>query len=130
MLGYFCLIKMSDTNQQILISVPNANTTLVLGILSIISCICYGLPGLIFALIALWISKYGESKYREQPGIYTLSSYNNLIAGKTCAYIGLFFLELVFVDYTHLFVDVRSGYFYGTANGGYIATIAGDARMS
>lgn len=94
MLGYFCLIKMSGTNQQILISVPNANTTLVLGILSIISCICYGLPGLIFALIALWISKYGERKYREQPGIYTLSSYNNLIAGKTCAYIGLFFSSL------------------------------------
>ena len=45
-------------NQQ---SLPNATAVLVLGILSLLTCICYGLPGIICGIIALIL--YAKVKY-------------------------------------------------------------------
>jgi len=69
--------------------VPNANATLVLGILSIVSCWLYGLPGVILGIIALVISSSGKRAYEANPSWYSLSSYNNLKAGRICAIVGL-----------------------------------------
>ncbi len=71
---------------------PNATATLVLGILSIISCCCFGLPGLIFGIIALVISQNSLRLYRENPAEY--SDFGNLQAGRIMAIIGIILSSL------------------------------------
>ena len=44
-------------------SLPNATVVLVLGILSIVFCCCYGILGLIPAIIALVLSKKDRALY-------------------------------------------------------------------
>ncbi|MBB2146870.1 DUF4190 domain-containing protein [Pedobacter sp. LMG 31464] len=70
-------------------SLPNATVVLVLGILSIVFCCCYGIIGLIPAIIALVLSKKDRALYDANTLAYTLSSYKNLNAGRVCAIIGL-----------------------------------------
>lgn len=71
-----------------LLPVPNSVGVLVLGILSIVFCFCYGIIGLILGIIALVLAGKGNTAYKENPSAYTLASYNNLKAGKICAIIG------------------------------------------
>jgi len=69
--------------------VPNSTEVLVLGILTIVFCWCYGIVSVILGVVALVLSGEGEKKYRLNPHIYSLSSYKNLRAGRTCAIVGL-----------------------------------------
>lgn len=69
--------------------VPNSTTVLVLGILSIVLCWCYGLIGLILGIIAVVLSNKAKVLYEANPGMYTVSSYNNLKGGRICGIIGL-----------------------------------------
>jgi hypothetical protein len=66
---------------------PNSTATLVLGILSIVLCFCYGLVGLILGIIALAISSGPKKMYLENPSLY--EGYPNLKAGRVCAIIGV-----------------------------------------
>jgi len=66
---------------------PNATLILVFGIVSIATCFCYGIPGLIFGIIALVLSKKAIELYNENPDLYT--GYENIKAGKICAIIGI-----------------------------------------
>lgn len=66
---------------------PNATATLVLGILSIVSCICYAFPALILSIIALAISGKSVRMYKENPDKWL--DYGNLKAGRIMAIIGL-----------------------------------------
>lgn len=68
---------------------PNSGAVLILGILSIVFCWCYGLLSVIMGIIALVLASSGEKEYLLNPGLYSLSSYKNLKAGKTCAIVGL-----------------------------------------
>jgi hypothetical protein len=68
---------------------PNSTETMVLGILSIVFCWCYGLISVILAVIALVLAAEGEKQYRANPALYSHSSYRNLKTGKTCAIVGL-----------------------------------------
>ena len=70
-------------------AVPNSTPVLVLGIISIVMCWCYGLIGIILGIIALSISGKGKTAYEEHPELYTESSFKNLKAGRICAIIGL-----------------------------------------
>jgi len=89
--------------------VPNATLILVFGIVSIVTCICYGVPGLIFGIIAIVLANKAKRAYLLSPNSYTVSSYNNVNAGKICAIIGvvlsaLFFLViLVYIAFWGLF---------------------------
>ena len=76
---------------------PNATATLVLGIVGIIGCFCYGVPGLVCSVIALVLGNRDIRLYNANPGYYTPGSYSNVKAGKTCAIVGfsLFCLYLV-----------------------------------
>jgi hypothetical protein len=67
--------------------IPNAVGTLVLGILSIVMCWCYGVVPLALAIIALAISQKSVQMYNENPELY--EGYNNLKAGRIMAIIGL-----------------------------------------
>jgi hypothetical protein len=74
-------------NQQV--PLPNSTPVLVLGIVSLVGCFCYGLPGLVCSIIALVLAGKDTRLYLAQPGAYTQASYKNLKSGKTCAIIGL-----------------------------------------
>ena len=77
-------------------ALPNSTPVLVLGILAILSCCCYGLPGLILGIIGLVLGNKDRSLYRENPGLYTESSYKNSKAGRICSIIALI-LSALFV---------------------------------
>lgn len=66
---------------------PNATAVLILGILSILTCCCYGIIGLILGIIGLVISKKDLLLYRENPTGYT--NYSNLNIGRILCIIGI-----------------------------------------
>ncbi len=82
-------INQSFNTQYNQIPVPNSAAVLVLGILSIVLCFCYGLIGMTLGIIALVLASKGISIYKANPNAYSLTSYNNLKAGKICAIIGV-----------------------------------------
>ena len=91
--------KDSFENKGILkIDLPNSNTVLVLGILSIISCFCIGIIGVILSLIAIYLYKKPAELYELAPELYTKASFKNLKAGRITAIIGLVFstISLIF----------------------------------
>ena len=71
------------TNQKL----PNATAVLVLGILSILTCCCYGIIGLILGIIALVLAKKDTAVYNANPQAY--SNYSNLNIGRILAIIGI-----------------------------------------
>lgn len=66
---------------------PNATTVLVLGILSIITCCCYGVIGLILGIVALVLAKKDLALYNANPQDFT--NYQNLKVGRVLAIIGI-----------------------------------------
>ncbi len=68
---------------------PNSTAVLVLGIISIVGCFCYGIIGLILGIIALVLSGKAKKLYEANPGMYTEASFKNMKAGRVCAIIGL-----------------------------------------
>ncbi|MFO7940145.1 MAG: CCC motif membrane protein [Bacteroidales bacterium] len=85
-------------SQQIItqMGVPNSTAVLVLGILSIVVCWCYGLPGIVLGVIALVMSGKSAKLVRENSERYTENSIKNLKAGKICAIIGTSLSSLYF----------------------------------
>ena len=91
--------KPSDFSQQVppgapygqfgQISLPNSTPVLVLGILAILSCCCYGVPGLILGIIGLVLGNKDLALYKSNPNAYTDSSYKNSKAGRVCSIIAL-----------------------------------------
>jgi hypothetical protein len=91
--------KPSDFSQQVppgapygqfgQISLPNSTPVLVLGILAILSCCCYAIPGLILGIIGLVLGNKDLALYKSNPNAYTISSYKNSKAGRICAIIAL-----------------------------------------
>lgn len=65
---------------------PNSTLILVFGILSIVTCCCYGL-GLIFGIIAIVMSKKATAEYMANAELYT--GFNNVKTGKILSYIGI-----------------------------------------
>ncbi|KAA5533576.1 hypothetical protein F0919_13635 [Taibaiella lutea] len=68
---------------------PNATAVLVLGIISLVGCFCYVVPGLTCSIIALVLASSAKRTYLNNPDLYTEGSYKNLNAGRVCAIIGL-----------------------------------------
>ncbi|MGV7106784.1 CCC motif membrane protein [Flavobacterium sp. U410] len=66
---------------------PNATGVLILGIVSLFGCCCYGILGIILGIIALILAAKDTRLYNENPELY--SNYNNLKVGKILAIIGL-----------------------------------------
>jgi hypothetical protein len=76
---------------------PNSTGVLVLGILSIVFCLCYGFIGLILGIIAVVLGSKGMTLYNANPTAYTQASYNNLKAGRICGIIGLILSILMII---------------------------------
>lgn len=66
---------------------PNATAVLILGILSILTCCCYGIPGLLLGIIALILHKKDKDLYLSNPSVYT--NYSNLNTGYILSIIGI-----------------------------------------
>jgi len=75
---------------------PNATLILVFGIISIVTCCCYGVLGLIFGIIAMVLAKKATAVYLENPEQYT--GYSNVKTGKILAIIGII-LNLLYLIY-------------------------------
>lgn len=74
---------------------PNATAVLVLGILSILTCWCYGFIGIILSVIALAIGAKDFKNYRLDPEKY--DNYQNLNIGRILAIIGLVLSVLMII---------------------------------
>lgn len=66
---------------------PNSTLILVFGILSIVTCCCYGVLGLIFGIVALVLAKKAREEYAANPDIYR--GYDNVKTGRILAIIGI-----------------------------------------
>jgi predicted PurR-regulated permease PerM len=76
--------------------IPNSTLVLVMGILSIVGCCCYGLPGLIFGIVAIILAGKATKIYKEAPENYT--GFGNVQAGKIMGIIGVV-LSVIFAVY-------------------------------
>ena len=81
---------------------PNATVVLVLGILSIVTCCCYGILGLIIGIIALVLYNQDKKLYDQNPSAY--SDYSNLNTGRILAIIGLVFKYIIHLYFLFLFI--------------------------
>ena len=66
---------------------PNSTASLVLGILSIVTCWCYGFPGIITGVIGLILGNNATKIHNENPDTY--EGIGNATAGKVTSIIGL-----------------------------------------
>jgi hypothetical protein len=78
----------TGTSNSVPQTLPNSTAVLVLGILSIVLCWCWGIVGLTLGIIAIVFSSKGEKLYKDNPSFYTEGSLKNMRAGKICAIIG------------------------------------------
>lgn len=85
-------------------TLPNATAVLVLGILSILTCCCYGIIGLTLGIIALVLANKDMKLYRESPELY--SNYQNLNIGKILAIIGVVLSAIYFMANIYLYAVV------------------------
>jgi hypothetical protein len=85
---------------------PNATAVLILGILSILTCCCYGVVGIILAIVALVLANKDTKIYTENPDLY--SNYSNVKIGKILAYIGIV-LSLIYLAFV-VWLIVTFGY--------------------
>lgn len=76
-------------------NLPNATAVLVLGIISIVGCIFYGVPGIVCGIIAIVLHKKDRDIYASNPSLYE-ASFKNSKAGYVCGIIGLS-LSVLFV---------------------------------
>ncbi|MEM6517604.1 MAG: CCC motif membrane protein [Bacteroidota bacterium] len=75
---------MEQQQQQ---QLQNSTLILVLGILSIVTCCCYGVIGLILGIVTLVLAKKATAIYAENPEMYT--GFQNVKIGRILAIIGL-----------------------------------------
>lgn len=85
---------------------PNSTLILVFGILSIVTCCCYGIIGLILGIIAIVLANKATKVYAENPEAYT--GYSNVKTGKILAIIGVI-LSAIYIAYV-IFMFVTVGY--------------------
>lgn len=91
-------------NQQ---SLPNATAVLILGIVSIVSCCCYGLPGLICGIVGLVLYNKDKVLYQQNPQLYT--NFSNLSTGRILCIVGIVLSSLYLLYVIFLIAVVGFG---------------------
>lgn len=66
---------------------PNSTLILVFGILSILTCCCYGIIGLVLGIVAIVLANKATKIYAENPEDYT--GFSNVKTGRILAIIGV-----------------------------------------
>lgn len=77
-------------------ALPNATAVLVLGIISIVGCLAWGIPGLVCGIIAIVLHKKDKALYETNPSKYEYS-FKNSKTGNTCAVIGVSLSACMFI---------------------------------
>jgi len=75
---------------------PNSTASLVLGIFSIVTCFCYGLPGIVLGVIGFILGNKAVKEHNEDTELY--EGIGNAKAGKVMSIIGII-LGLVFIGF-------------------------------
>jgi hypothetical protein len=75
---------------------PNSTGVLILGILSVVTCCCYGIIGLPLGIVALVMASKATKLYLETPENYT--GFSNVKTGKVFTIIGIV-LNCIFLMY-------------------------------
>lgn len=75
---------------------PNATTVLVMGIISILGCCCYGIIGIVCGIIGLVLAKKDMALYQQNPTAY--NNYSNLNTGRILCIIGLVISSIAFIS--------------------------------
>jgi len=75
-------------------NLPNSTVSLVLGIFSIVTCLCYGIIGLPLGIVAFILGNKALKVYSENPEEYKGSG--NASAGKILGIVGII-LNLIFL---------------------------------
>lgn len=85
---------------------PNSTLVLVLGILSIITCICYG-QGLILGIVNLVLARNTSRMYQANPELYT--GYGDVKVGRILSIVGviLSFIFLAAVAVSFFYMDTE-----------------------
>jgi hypothetical protein len=97
----------SDYNNLIQQNLPNSTTILVLGILSIVfSCWYFSIVGVVLSILALVLANRDLSLYYSNKSQYTLSSFNNVKAGRICAIIGLAVAIIFFIFFILILIGI------------------------
>ena len=81
---------------------PNATAVLVLGILSILTCCCWGVIGLILGIVALVLAKKDLALYVANPEQY--EGYSNINTGRVLAIIGIVLSSIYLVANVYMYV--------------------------
>ena len=89
-------------------SLPNASAVMALGIISIIGCCCYGVPGVVCSIVALILYSKDAQLFQANPEWYTASSYSNLRTGRICSIVVL--LSSILFLLFWIFVMITAGF--------------------
>lgn len=81
-------------------NLPNGTAVLVLGILSILTCCCYGVIGLTLGIIALVLAKKDLKLYQESPELYL--NYKNINTGRILSIIGIVLSSISMIAFIFL----------------------------
>ena len=88
---------------------PNATAVLVLGIISIVGCFCYGIVGAICGIIALILANKDMKLYHADPTAFTPGSFSNVKSGRVCAIIGLSLSALYLISVIIAIITIGTG---------------------
>ncbi|NCO62945.1 MAG: DUF4190 domain-containing protein [Flavobacteriales bacterium] len=83
---------------------PNSTLILVFGILSILTCCCYGIIGMILGIIAIVLANKATALYAENPELY--SGFSNVKTGKILAIIGVVLGSIYLIATIYFYVTI------------------------
>ncbi|KGO90649.1 CCC motif membrane protein [Flavobacterium suncheonense] len=72
-----------ETKQKL----PNASAVMILGVLSIITCCCYGILSLLLGGVGIYLANKDTAVYNQNPSLYT--NFKNIKTGKLLCIIGI-----------------------------------------
>ncbi|WP_372473660.1 CCC motif membrane protein [Capnocytophaga sp. ARDL2] len=84
-------------NNQMQEKLPNATAVLILGIVSIVLCLCYGIPGIIAGIVAIVLYNKDKKLYKATPEKY--DNYSTLNTGFILSIIGII-LSTIYAIFT------------------------------
>lgn len=85
---------------------PNSTLILVFGIISIVTCCCYGVIGLPLGIIALVMANKATALYASNPELYT--GFQNVKTGKILAIIGIVLNSIFLIYVIYMFATLGS----------------------
>ncbi|WP_299391585.1 CCC motif membrane protein [uncultured Gelidibacter sp.] len=85
---------------------PNSTLILVFGIISIVTCCCYGVIGLPLGIIALVMANKATALYASNPELYT--GFQNVKTGKILAIIGIVLNSIFLLYVIYMFATLGS----------------------